>query len=119
MSTIYGPSDDQESRAILRRAVVLGVALFSTAGVYGPFHNGVTPTHLALAWTITAGAIAIPGTRRIRYLGENIAAARITLTPAEQAVLDEAAPARGRLGRPLPSRTDTAAQPLTATAQHP
>ena len=39
MSSIYGPSDERESAATLRRAVELGVTLFDTAEVYGPHHN--------------------------------------------------------------------------------
>ncbi|MFF3468318.1 aldo/keto reductase [Streptomyces sp. NPDC001984] len=39
MSTTYGPSDDEASRATLARAVELGVTLFDTAETYGPFHN--------------------------------------------------------------------------------
>jgi aryl-alcohol dehydrogenase-like predicted oxidoreductase len=39
MSGQYGDFDDAESRATLRRAVELGVTLFDTADVYGPFAN--------------------------------------------------------------------------------
>ncbi|MBO7743098.1 aldo/keto reductase [Paenibacillus sp. MWE-103] len=54
--------------------------------------RGVQPAQLALAWTIARGCIPIPGTRRIPFLEENIAAADIVLTPDELAKLDEAAP---------------------------
>lgn len=39
MSTTYGPSDDKKSLAVLHRAVELGITLFDTAEVYGPYHN--------------------------------------------------------------------------------
>lgn len=39
MSTAYGTPDDEESTAILLWAVELGVTLFDTAEVYGPFTN--------------------------------------------------------------------------------
>jgi len=39
MSEYYGPSDDESSIALLRRAVELGVNLFDTADMYGVGHN--------------------------------------------------------------------------------
>jgi aryl-alcohol dehydrogenase-like predicted oxidoreductase len=39
MSELYGPHDDAESIATLRRALDLGVTLFDTADVYGPYTN--------------------------------------------------------------------------------
>ena len=39
MSQSYGPADEQESIATIHRAIELGVTLFDTAEVYGPFHN--------------------------------------------------------------------------------
>jgi aryl-alcohol dehydrogenase-like predicted oxidoreductase len=39
MSQSYGVPDEQESLATLRRALDLGVTLFDTAEVYGPFKN--------------------------------------------------------------------------------
>ncbi|MFC0302989.1 aldo/keto reductase [Rhizorhabdus histidinilytica] len=54
--------------------------------------KGVRPSQLAIAWTMQAGTVPIPGTRRIRYLEENIAAADITLSADELAALEQAAP---------------------------
>jgi aryl-alcohol dehydrogenase-like predicted oxidoreductase len=50
-----------------------------------------TPGQLALAWVLSRGddIVPIPGTKRRRYLTENLAAADITLTGADQAWLDE------------------------------
>jgi aryl-alcohol dehydrogenase-like predicted oxidoreductase len=44
---------------------------------------GATPSQLALAWVLAQGedVLAIPGTRRVRYLEENLAASELTLTP--------------------------------------
>ena len=39
MSTTYGPSDERENLGTLARALELGVALFDTAEVYGPYMN--------------------------------------------------------------------------------
>jgi aryl-alcohol dehydrogenase-like predicted oxidoreductase len=39
MSQSYGAADEQESIATIHRAVELGVTLFDTAEVYGPFKN--------------------------------------------------------------------------------
>ncbi|WP_426176999.1 aldo/keto reductase [Massilia sp. TWR1-2-2] len=39
MSTAYGPADEAESIATIRRAIELGVTLFDTAEVYGPYDN--------------------------------------------------------------------------------
>lgn len=39
MSEFYGPRDDAESLAVLRRAVDLGIDFLDTADTYGPHHN--------------------------------------------------------------------------------
>ncbi|MFF7241765.1 aldo/keto reductase [Streptomyces collinus] len=54
--------------------------------------RNVTPSQLALAWVLHQGAVAIPGTKRRRYLEENIAAATITMTEQDLAAIDAAAP---------------------------
>src|SRR5215207_3476747 len=56
--------------------------------------KGVTASQLALAWVMHQGddVVPIPGTKRVRYLEENAAAAEISLTDEELARLDEAAP---------------------------
>ena len=53
---------------------------------------GVKPGQIALAWLLHKGpGIApIPGTKRVKYLEENIAAAAIALDAAQMQVLDEA-----------------------------
>ncbi|MGW3600622.1 aldo/keto reductase [Streptomyces sp. NPDC005167] len=54
--------------------------------------NNVTPSQLALAWVQRQGAVAIPGTKRHRYLEENIAATEVTLTDQDIAAVEEVAP---------------------------
>jgi len=39
LSGVYGAADDNESIAIIRKAVELGVTMLDTADAYGPFHN--------------------------------------------------------------------------------
>jgi aryl-alcohol dehydrogenase-like predicted oxidoreductase len=56
--------------------------------------KGVTPSQLALAWLLHQGEdiVPIPGTKRRKYLEENVAAADIQLTEDELRRIDEAAP---------------------------
>jgi aryl-alcohol dehydrogenase-like predicted oxidoreductase len=56
--------------------------------------KGATPGQLALAWLLHRGddVVPIPGTKRRRYLEENVAAAAIALSAAEVAALDAALP---------------------------
>ena len=56
--------------------------------------KGVTPAQLALAWVLAQGEdiVPIPGTKRISYLDQNIAATQIALGAAELARLDEILP---------------------------
>lgn len=51
---------------------------------------GATPAQIAIAWTLAKGehVLSIPGTRRTRYLEENVGAARITLAASDVAELD-------------------------------
>lgn len=60
--------------------------------------KGVTPGQIALAWTIAQGTVPIPGTRRIRYLEENVAAADVALSAADLQALDAAAPVGAAVG---------------------
>lgn len=54
----------------------------------------VTPGQLALAWVLAQGpdVVPIPGTKRVRYLEENVAAAAVELTAADLAALAVAVP---------------------------
>lgn len=56
--------------------------------------RGATPGQVALAWVLAQGddVVPIPGTRRIGYLEENLAATGLTLTEADLRELDSAFP---------------------------
>ncbi|ARK09776.1 aldo/keto reductase [Fibrella sp. ES10-3-2-2] len=54
--------------------------------------KGITPSQLAIAWTIAKGALPIPGTKRVRYVEQNIAATSITLTATELERLEAIVP---------------------------
>jgi aryl-alcohol dehydrogenase-like predicted oxidoreductase len=48
--------------------------------------KGVTPAQLALAWALSEGKdiVPIPGTKRVRYLEENMGALQVTLTESDR-----------------------------------
>jgi aryl-alcohol dehydrogenase-like predicted oxidoreductase len=56
--------------------------------------KGITPSQLALAWVLAQGddIVPIPGTKRRKYLEENIAAAGVKLSKSDLARIEEAAP---------------------------
>ena len=64
----------------------------------------VAPGQLALAWVMCQGddVVPIPGTKRVRYLEENAAAAEIELTGEDLARIDEAAPVGAAAGERYP-----------------
>jgi aryl-alcohol dehydrogenase-like predicted oxidoreductase len=66
--------------------------------------KGVTPGQLALAWLLHQGddIVPIPGTKRVKYLEENVAAADIELSEEDLARIDEAAPAGAAAGDRYP-----------------
>jgi aryl-alcohol dehydrogenase-like predicted oxidoreductase len=66
--------------------------------------KGVTASQLALAWVLHQGddIVPIPGTKRVRYLEENAAAAFVELSPADLARIDEAAPRGATAGDRYP-----------------
>jgi len=66
--------------------------------------KGVTAGQLALAWVLSVGddVVAIPGTKRVRYLEENAAAADLTLSVEERAALDAVAPVGATAGDRYP-----------------
>jgi aryl-alcohol dehydrogenase-like predicted oxidoreductase len=62
--------------------------------------KGCSATQLALAWVLAAGedVVPIPGTKRVLYLEENLAAEGLTLAPAELERLDRVFPPGAALG---------------------
>ena len=65
---------------------------------------GAAPAQLALAWVLARGRdiVPIPGTKRVRYLEENVGATALRLAPEVVAELDEAAPKGGAAGDRYP-----------------
>jgi aryl-alcohol dehydrogenase-like predicted oxidoreductase len=63
-----------------------------------------TPAQLALAWVMAQGPdiVPIPGTKRRKYLEENVAAVELELTAEELARIDEAAPVGAAAGDRYP-----------------
>lgn len=56
--------------------------------------KGVTPSQLALAWLLAQGEdiVPIPGTKRRKYLEENVAATEISLSPEDLQRIEAVAP---------------------------
>jgi len=67
-------------------------------------HKGVTPSQLAIAWVVSKGHVPIPGTKRPKYVEENIAAASVSLSAEEVARLEAIVP----LGTVTGNRYDAA-----------
>ena len=69
--------------------------------------RGVSAAQLALAWVLARGddIVPIPGTKRRRYLEENVAAAPVSLTAGELAALEEIAPRGVAAGDRYPDMT--------------
>jgi aryl-alcohol dehydrogenase-like predicted oxidoreductase len=73
--------------------------------------KGVTAGQLALAWVQAQGedVVPIPGTKRRKYLEENVAAASLDLTADDLAAIEAAAPADAIAGERYPERLARAA----------
>lgn len=63
------------------------------------------PGQVALAWLLAQGPdiLPIPGTKRISYLEQNVAAAAVALTAEDLAVLDRALPPGAAVGERYPA----------------
>jgi aryl-alcohol dehydrogenase-like predicted oxidoreductase len=66
--------------------------------------KGCTPAQLALAWLLAQGddIVPIPGTKRRRYLDENVGALKVELSPDDLARIDEVAPKGAAAGARYP-----------------
>lgn len=62
--------------------------------------KGFTSSQLALAWIISKGILPIPGTKRRRYVEQNIAATHIQLTREDQNKLEAIIPLGTDTGKP-------------------
>jgi aryl-alcohol dehydrogenase-like predicted oxidoreductase len=67
-------------------------------------HKGCTPAQLALAWVLAQGTdiVPIPGTKRKKYLEENISAADVTLELEDLRTIEEIAPKDAASGSRYP-----------------
>jgi aryl-alcohol dehydrogenase-like predicted oxidoreductase len=63
-----------------------------------------TPGQLALAWVMAQGddIVPIPGTKRVKYLEENVGAESVVLTKQDLAAIDELAPKGAAAGLRYP-----------------
>ena len=66
--------------------------------------KGCTPAQLALAWVLAQGEdiVPIPGTKRRKYLEENVGALDVILTPKDLAELDRILPPGAASGSRYP-----------------
>jgi aryl-alcohol dehydrogenase-like predicted oxidoreductase len=66
--------------------------------------KGCTPAQLALAWVLAQGEdlVPIPGTKRRKYLEENVGAVDVELTPEDLRRIDEVAPKGAAAGMRYP-----------------
>ena len=66
--------------------------------------QGITPGQLALAWVLHRGEhiVPIPGTKRVSYLEENLAAAEVQLSDEEVERIAEAVPRQPASATPRP-----------------
>ena len=66
--------------------------------------KGCSPAQLALAWVLGQGAdvVPIPGTKRRRYLEENLGAVGVSFTPDELRRIDEISPRGAAAGERYP-----------------
>jgi aryl-alcohol dehydrogenase-like predicted oxidoreductase len=83
----YGPRFTGEN---LEHNLQLAARVKELAG-----EKGVTPGQLALAWVLSRGeqVVPIPGTKRVKYLEENLRAAEIELSAEESERIAQAIPA--------------------------
>jgi len=66
--------------------------------------KGITPSQLAIAWIISKGFLPIPGTKRVKFVEQNIVAASIALSTTELEKLEAIVP----LGTSTGARYDEA-----------
>jgi aryl-alcohol dehydrogenase-like predicted oxidoreductase len=93
-SDALAPDDFRRSNPrFTGHALDVNLALVDTVRVLAG-RKGVTPGQLALAWVLAQGpdVVPIPGTKRIAYLEENVAADAVELTAEDLAALDAALP---------------------------
>ena len=67
--------------------------------------QGCTPAQFALAWVLAQGEdiVPIPGTKRLKYLEDNLGAVNVKLTAADLAAIDKVLPAGAATGDRYPA----------------
>ena len=95
----------QEANFAANRALVAKVEAIAA-------EKGCTPAQLTLAWLLAQGddVVAIPGTRRLDRLEENVGALAVTLTPDDVVRISAAVPAGAAAGTRYPAGAMTAVQ---------
>ncbi|RYG34634.1 MAG: aldo/keto reductase, partial [Chitinophagaceae bacterium] len=61
--------------------------------------KGLTVAQLALAWVIAKGVVPIPGTKKVKYIEQNIAGAQVDLTASDLERLEAIVPIETETGR--------------------
>lgn len=89
MSHGYGAADDTQSIATLRHALDLGVTFLDTSDFYGAGHNEQL---IGRAIAGRRDEVVLDGTRRQRYLEENLAALTVELSTEDLTAIEAAAP---------------------------
>jgi aryl-alcohol dehydrogenase-like predicted oxidoreductase len=91
--------DSDDSRATGRFPRFAGEALDANLALVEKVkelaaEHGCTPGQLALAWVLAQGddVVPIPGTKRVRYLEENVGATAVELTDDDLRALEDAVP---------------------------
>ena len=91
-----GSADDLSAKDFRRNQPRFAAAAISEATVAVDVVRGIadahgcTPSQVALAWVLGRGddVVPIPGTKRVSYLEENVAAAEVELTADDLAAID-------------------------------
>ncbi|MBB5712445.1 aldo/keto reductase [Sphingomonas xinjiangensis] len=89
------PADDYRRNAPRFQGEAFGKNLDLVAAIEGMAANkGCTPAQLALAWVLAQGEdiVPIPGTKRRKYLEDNLGALEVMLSGADLARIDEVLP---------------------------
>jgi aryl-alcohol dehydrogenase-like predicted oxidoreductase len=87
----FGPNDFRATNPRFQAdALSANLALVDRVGEVAE-RIGATAAQVALVWVLAQGeqVVPIPGTKRIPYLEENVAAANVTLSPEDLAILND------------------------------
>jgi len=70
------------SRSARSTATSTPAAIYSTRPTCTAADKGCTPSQLALGWVLAQGddVVPIPGTKRVKYLDDNLSAVNVGLT---------------------------------------